>query len=54
VILLSPIGPGIYGARFVNKRVVFSNFWSLNTDQAKDFLSLICLIPDSNKYQYHH
>ena len=34
VILLSPVGPGIYGWRFDNNGVVFSNFWSLNTDQA--------------------
>jgi hypothetical protein len=34
VILLSPVGPGIYGATFNNNGVVFSLCWSLNTDQA--------------------
>ena len=37
VILLSPIGPGIYGGRFGDNGVVFSNTWSLNTDQATVF-----------------
>ena len=37
VILLSPIGPGIYGGRFDNNGVVFPNTWLLNIDQAEDF-----------------
>ena len=36
VILLSPVGPGIYGQRFDNNGVVFSISWSLNTDQAAE------------------
>ena len=36
VILLSPVGPGIYGGRFDNNGVVFSISWSLNTDQAAE------------------
>jgi hypothetical protein len=34
VILLSPIGPGIYGGRFGDNGVVFPNIWLLNIDQA--------------------
>jgi hypothetical protein len=42
VILLSPIGPGIYGGRFDNNGVVFPNIWSLNTDQAAENSKLHC------------
>ena len=37
VILLSPVGPGIYGGRFDNNGVVFPDTWLLNIDQAEDF-----------------
>jgi hypothetical protein len=42
VILLSPVGPGIYGDRFDNNGVVFSIIWSLNTDQAAENSKLHC------------
>jgi hypothetical protein len=41
VILLSPIGPGIYGCQFDNNGVVFSNTWLLNIDQATVFRSMM-------------
>jgi hypothetical protein len=52
VILLSPIGPGIYGWRFDNNGVVFLNIWLLNIDQAAKKhtgLSLLCVFNNFGK-----